>query len=97
MPRYNFFGKLGQSVPGGDVLIEIDLQKGADGIIAVAGKAMPVPGQNQEQVQEDLLSIQRGQKTVGQKAVGDEAEPARDLPDPVRIENPFGQHGMPSL
>lgn len=57
-----------RSVPGGDVLVEIDLHKGADGVIAVTGKAMPVPGQNQEQVQEDLLSIQRGQKTVGQKS-----------------------------
>ena len=44
-----------QLVSGMDVVIETHPQKGAELVIAVVGKSMPVGDENKEEIEQDLI------------------------------------------
>jgi hypothetical protein len=51
---------LQQSFPGLDILVHGQLDQRTDHVIAVVRKAVSVGGQNQKQIQQDLLLLQGG-------------------------------------
>jgi environmental stress-induced protein Ves len=61
---------LQQSIPGLNILVQRQPHQRTDHVIAVVRKTMPVGHQNQKQVQQDLLLVQQGQKTVCEKTMG---------------------------
>jgi hypothetical protein len=54
---------------------------------------MAIGCQDKEQVQENLFLLQRGQETVDEETVRDEAEPSVNTPDALGIEDSFLYHG----
>ena len=54
---------------------------------------MAIGCQDKEQVQKNLFLLQRGQETIGEKTVRDEAEATINAPDALGIEDSFSYHG----
>jgi hypothetical protein len=84
---------LNQSVSCFNILIEIELQQRADGIIAVERKTMPVRDKNQKQIQKQFPLAEGSEKAISEETVWDEAKAPVNTPDALGIENSFPYHG----
>jgi hypothetical protein len=71
---------------------QIDLQKGTDPVVMIEAQPLTIGHCDEKEINQDLLPGQVADEPAGDKPMIDPTEGARNLPDPVRIDEPSCIH-----
>ena len=83
-----------QLLAGLEILLQGEAAKGADAIVGVEGKPVAIGNQDQEEIEQQRLLAEGGDKPIAEKTVRDEAEAAIDTPESLGVEDLFSDHDL---
>jgi hypothetical protein len=86
---------INESISGSEVLAEIKIQDFTDLVITVVGKAVSVPYQHQEQIQDQLLMREALEEAIPKEPMLDEAEASGQSANAIAADNRLFDHGSP--
>jgi hypothetical protein len=84
-----------EGIAGHDVVIQRDLQKRTDLIVAVVRQAVSVPAQDKKHIEQELMLAQASPEAIAEEAMLNESAAPCNLADPLRAQGTFFHHGAP--
>ena len=76
---------LDKGISGFQVLVEGQLQEGADGIIGVKGDPIAIGCQDQKEVEDEFFLVEGCEEAVSQESMRDKAESPLNAPDALFV------------